>query len=129
VTYFCLNVNTLAADAKRVCSGVFSVSTLAIRYQQDRGIVMEFGTIQKSVSNRDLHEDRRNNRGGTRYIGPDRRQFSDARVSDNYEALELAEAIDTYKLTHRRKFITFEELHDVITGLGYRKSSDSENEE
>jgi hypothetical protein len=33
---------------------------------------------------------------------------------------ELAEAIDRYKLQHRRRFITFEELHGVITSLGYQ---------
>jgi hypothetical protein len=31
-------------------------------------------------------------------------------------------AIDQYKLRHRRRFITFEELYDVIAGLGYHKS-------
>jgi len=37
------------------------------------------------------------------------------------DAIELAEAIDRYKLTHRRRFITYEELHGVITELGYTK--------
>jgi hypothetical protein len=83
---------------------------------------MEFGTVQESVSQRQLMEDRRSSRGGTREQGPERRQFSDARVSHNYEALELADAIDAYKVRHHRKYLTFEELHDVITALGYRKA-------
>jgi hypothetical protein len=88
---------------------------------------MEFGTLQQSVSTgNESYEDRRSRDGGSRSNGPERRQFSDARVSQNYEALELAEAIDSYKVTHRRKFITFEELHDVITGLGYRKTANDE---
>ena len=37
------------------------------------------------------------------------------------EVSELAEAIDAYKLQHRRRFITFEELYDVIVSLGYHK--------
>ena len=37
------------------------------------------------------------------------------------EVAELAEAIDQYKLRHRRRFITFEELYDVIATLGYHK--------
>jgi len=34
---------------------------------------------------------------------------------------ELAQAIDQYKLSHRRRFVTFEELYDVMVGLGYHK--------
>ena len=37
------------------------------------------------------------------------------------DVTELAEAIDQYKLRHRRRFITFEELFDVIFELGYHK--------
>ncbi len=51
----------------------------------------------------------------------ERRQFQDSRESSSFEAVELAEAVDQYKLRHRRRFITFEELHDVIAGLGYHK--------
>ena len=53
--------------------------------------------------------------------GTDRRQFSDANSSANPDALELAEAIDQYKLRHRRRFITFDELYDVLVTLGYHK--------
>ena len=34
---------------------------------------------------------------------------------------ELASAIDLYKLSHHRRFITFEELYDVMVSLGYHK--------
>ncbi len=37
------------------------------------------------------------------------------------EVVELAEAVDQYKLRHRRRFITFEELFDVMASLGYHK--------
>ena len=53
--------------------------------------------------------------------GPERRQFSNAYDSSRQEVNELAMAIDQYKLRHRRRFITFEELYDVIAGLGYHK--------
>ena len=53
--------------------------------------------------------------------GIDRRQFKDGNRSSRPEVAELADAIDEYKLTHRRRFITFEELYDVMAGLGYRK--------
>ena len=50
--------------------------------------------------------------------GVERRQFSNGNHSDNPDVAELAKAIDQYKLLHRRRFITFEELHEVIMGLG-----------
>ena len=58
---------------------------------------------------------------GNRTDGPERRQFQDARVSGCPEAIELAEAVDQYKLRHRRRFITYEELYDVVASLGYHK--------
>ena len=53
--------------------------------------------------------------------GTDRRQFSDAQSSTSPDAMELAEAVDQYKLRHRRRFITFDELYDVLMTLGYHK--------
>lgn len=53
--------------------------------------------------------------------GPDRRQFADSRDELPAEIAELSQAIDRYKLMHRRRFITVAELHAVITQLGYRK--------
>ena len=37
------------------------------------------------------------------------------------EAQQLAEAIDTYKIQNRRRFITYEEMLSVIKSLGYRR--------
>ena len=51
----------------------------------------------------------------------ERRQFSNNYSSFRPEVQELAEAVDHYKLRHRRRFITFEELYDVIAELGYHK--------
>lgn len=69
-----------------------------------------------------MFEDRRKGDGSRRSDGPERRQFQDTRETGNPDAVELAEAIDRYKLTHRRRFITYEELHAVIRDLGYSKS-------
>jgi hypothetical protein len=65
--------------------------------------------------------DRRQSPGGANPIGVERRQFSNSHDSMRPEVAELAEAIDQYKLRHRRRFITFEELYDVINSLGYHK--------
>lgn len=62
---------------------------------------------------------RRNSEGEANHR--ERRQFSDARKSDRPEVDELAKAIDEYKVRNRRRFITFEEIYDVITELGYHK--------
>ena len=58
---------------------------------------------------------------GLRKEGGERRQFVDSRRTFRPEVIELAEAVDQYKLRHRRRFITFEELYDVIAELGYQK--------
>ena len=65
--------------------------------------------------------DRRQNPGAERTSGPERRQFSNAYTSDRPEVAELARAVDQYKLVHRRRFITYEELYNVIASLGYHK--------
>ena len=51
----------------------------------------------------------------------ERRQFSNSHEGLSPDAQELAQAIDQYKLIHRRRFITFEEMLSVITELGYQK--------
>lgn len=65
--------------------------------------------------------DRRKGATPDRPDGPERRQFQDSRATFRPDVVELAEAIDQYKLRHRRRFITFEELYDVISELGYHK--------
>ena len=65
--------------------------------------------------------DRRQSPGEKNPISVERRQFSNSHDSMRPEVAELAEAIDQYKLRHRRRFITFEELYDVIENLGYHK--------
>ena len=78
---------------------------------------MQMFADQKPVS----FIDRRNHQSADRPDGHERRQFRDAHTAANPDVIELGEAIDGYKLQHRRRFITFEELHQVITSLGYHK--------
>lgn len=51
----------------------------------------------------------------------ERRQFVNSHDELSPEARELADSIDAYKLRHRRRFITYEEVLQVVHGLGYRK--------
>ena len=53
--------------------------------------------------------------------GRERRQFTDSHEDLSPDARELADAIDSYKLAHRRRFITFEEMLGVVRSLGYAK--------
>jgi hypothetical protein len=64
--------------------------------------------------------DRRNYPTGTDQ-GFERRQFTNSHEELSPEARELAQAIDGYKLMHRRRYITFEEMLAVMKDLGYRK--------
>lgn len=53
--------------------------------------------------------------------GVERRQFSPSYNSERPEVNDLARAVDEYKMRHRRRFITFEELYDVVVSLGYHR--------
>jgi len=54
--------------------------------------------------------------------GFERRQFGNSHATLSPDARELAEAIDAYKVEHRRRYITFEEMLKVIHSLGYQKT-------
>ena len=51
----------------------------------------------------------------------ERRQFANSYDELSPDAAELARAIDGYKVQHRRRFITFEEMLAVIKSLGYTR--------
>lgn len=63
--------------------------------------------------------DRRQTGGNER--GIERRQFGNSYRDLTKPARELAEAIDAYKLQHRRRYITTDEMLEVIESLGYRQ--------
>lgn len=66
--------------------------------------------------------DRRNyDVGGTMPV-LERRQFTNSHDDLSPDARDLAVAVDAYKLRHRRRFITYEEMLNVIESLGYSKS-------
>ena len=51
----------------------------------------------------------------------ERRQFTNSYEELSPPAQELARAIDQYKLRHRRRFITYEEMLSVVLSLGYHR--------
>jgi len=64
--------------------------------------------------------DRRQSSGKDR--GIERRQFGNSYRDLTEQGRELAEAIDAYKVQHRRRYITTDEMLQVIRELGYRQS-------
>lgn len=65
--------------------------------------------------------DRRNSEAPLGSPGRERRQFADSYDGLSSDAKELGSAIDSYKLAHRRRFITYEEMLGVVKSLGYRR--------
>ena len=51
----------------------------------------------------------------------ERRQFGNSYEELSPPARELARAMDEYKVRHRRRFISYEEMLAVIQDLGYHK--------
>lgn len=66
--------------------------------------------------------DRRGSQTSDKSPTGERRQFASSHDGLSPDARELALAIDQYKLAHRRRFITFEEMLFVMKSLGYQKS-------
>jgi hypothetical protein len=65
--------------------------------------------------------DRRNYQFSPGPPAAERRQFTNSHDELSPEARELAMAIDAYKLRHRRRFVTYEEILGVVKSLGYRR--------
>jgi hypothetical protein len=65
--------------------------------------------------------DRRSQQAQVGPPGQERRQFSNSYEELSPEARELGQAIDSYKVMHRRRFITYEEMLSVVKSLGYHK--------
>ena len=73
---------------------------------------------------RESFVDRRNACNRVPSYAQERRQFANSHVGLSSEAQELASAIDSYKLRHRRRYVDYEEMLAVITSLGYRKAGE-----
>jgi hypothetical protein len=65
--------------------------------------------------------DRRNHISPAGAPQRERRQFTNSHEELSPEARDLAQAIDSYKLMHRRRFITYEEMLSVIKSIGYKR--------
>lgn len=95
--------------------GVILKTTVDYKHRPRGSILM-----QQTSEQNPTFVDRRSNSDGSN-PGQERRQFSSSHQTLRPEVIELAEAVDQYKLRHRRRFITFEELYDVMAELGYHR--------
>jgi len=75
------------------------------------------------TSNEPSFTDRRNPDRQRKSNGLERRQFSDGHNNLSPDAAEIGQAVDQYKLENHRRFVTYEELLNVIKSLGYEKTS------
>jgi hypothetical protein len=73
-----------------------------------------------TVTDTDFVERRHGQEGGSP-VGVERRQFANSYGDMSPEIQELAMAIDEYKLRHRRRLVSYEEIYGVIRELGYHK--------
>ncbi len=69
--------------------------------------------------------DRRSNAAAPAKHATERRQFGNSHIGLSPAALELAQAIDDYKMKYRRRYITCEEMLKVIQTLGYAKQEEA----
>ena len=76
--------------------------------------------MSTNLDSQTAFQDRREPSTGTT-PAVERRQFANSHDTLSPAARELATAIDEYKLRHRRRFITYEEMLNVVTSLGYTK--------
>ncbi|MFG0267713.1 MAG: hypothetical protein ACF8AM_21570 [Rhodopirellula sp. JB055] len=68
-------------------------------------------------------QDRRRNRGSSSgSFASERRQFGSSHADLSDDGRELAAAIDSYKMSHHRRYITCDEMLVVMRQLGYSKS-------
>jgi hypothetical protein len=65
--------------------------------------------------------DRRSYDPGVGRPAVERRQFTNSHEGLTDDGRELARAIDEYKLVHRRRFITYDEMLSVMKSVGYHK--------
>lgn len=65
--------------------------------------------------------DRRQSTAASGEAHLERRQFGNSHAHLSPGARELGAAIDRYKLENRRRFVTYEEIYEIVVNLGYTK--------
>lgn len=109
------------------CSVRSATNISAASGQMQRISIKSLGRVRKQEMTNETatpevaFQDRRSSNRSNSGPGVERRQFQDGKRSSRPEVAEFANAVDSYKISNRRRFITFDELYDVFTSLGYHK--------
>ena len=77
--------------------------------------------MPSTLESQDKFIDRRNPDSDGSAPARERRQFVGSYDDLSPEGRELGRAVDDYKLEHRRRFVTYDEILGVIKRIGYRK--------
>lgn len=98
-----------------------------VTYDEMLQVIQSLGYVRQealatSIRGTGAFVDRRGTMGTEGRASSERRQFGAQNGGLSPLASELAAAIDAYKLLHRRRFITYEEMLNVLKSLGYRKA-------
>ena len=96
--------------------GLMRVGLFAKRFGAGKINIMHPHAIEEPSTTQSFI-DRRKSDNGQGSSSFERRQFQDGSRSNRPEVNELAAAVDDYKIANRRRFITFEELYDVMASL------------
>jgi hypothetical protein len=75
------------------------------------------------AGNSEAFVDRRSTAGQAQPRG-ERRQFGSSHAGLSDDGVELATAIDQYKVRTHRRYLTCDEMLSVLRSLGYRKQVD-----
>lgn len=76
-------------------------------------------TESQSVTSQQAFVDRRTNSGSAPQV--ERRQFSSSYSELTPAGAELGVAVDQYKMNNRRRFVTYDEILDIVKSLGYTR--------
>ncbi len=84
-------------------------------------LALEEPSITSDSASTDASFIDRRRMSGTATPARERRQFTNSYAELSDEAAELARSIDEYKARHRRRFIDYEEVLNVVKSLGYHR--------
>lgn len=71
------------------------------------------------------HFPNRRQRSRASQDGLERRQFSSNYSELSPAGAELGQAIDSYKVANRRRYVTYDEILQVLSALGYHRTTTS----
>jgi hypothetical protein len=85
----------------------------------------ELSELELEEAETAAHFPDRRQRSRSSQEGLERRQFSSNYSELSPAGAELGQAIDSYKVANRRRYVTYDEIIQVLSALGYHRSTTS----